>query len=78
MISTRFYENGPVAIYEALWACNQTLLISAIALLTNDPFIIRAALVTISFDQLLWYVDILGYLIRRKFFIGVAKYIIWP
>jgi hypothetical protein len=24
------------------------------------------------------YVDILGYLVKRKFVIGVAKYIIWP
>jgi hypothetical protein len=27
---------------------------------------------------MLWYVDLLGYLLTKKFFIGVATYITWP
>ena len=54
MIGTRYYENGSVALYEALWACNESLLISAISLIIQDAFIIRAALLLISLDQFLW------------------------
>lgn len=54
MMGTRLYDNGPVAIYESLWACNQALLISAFGLLTHDPMYIRSAMVAISVDQLLW------------------------
>ena len=32
----------------------------------------------ISVDQVLWYVDLIGYVFTKKFVIGVAKYITWP
>lgn len=32
----------------------------------------------VSMDQILWYFDTFGYLIFKKFFIGVAKYMTWP
>jgi hypothetical protein len=38
----------------------------------------RTTIVVVSVDQLLWYLDLIGYLIKKKFYIGVAKYIIWP
>lgn len=78
MISTRYYENGCPAIYEFLWACNESMLLAAIGCLTGDSFLIRTTLVVVSVDQLLWYVDIIGYLIKRRFYVGVAKYIVWP
>jgi hypothetical protein len=78
MITSRFAENGSVAIYEFLWACNQALLVGAFAMVVQDSHLLRASIVLVSVDQLLWYVDIVGYLFKRKFIIGVAKYIIWP
>ena len=54
MIGSRYHENGPVAIYEALWACNQSILISGLGLIMGDPMIVRAALVVVSVDQFLW------------------------
>lgn len=67
-----------MAIYEFLWACNQSLLIGAISMIIQDSHLLRASIVLVSMDQLLWYVDIAGYLIKKKFIVGVAKYIIWP
>jgi hypothetical protein len=60
-------------------------LLSAIGCLTGDSFLIRTTLVVVSVDQLLWYlfyyeryIDMAGFMIKRKFYVGVAKYIIWP
>ena len=78
MISSRYLENGCISIYEFLWACNQSMLLAAIGCLTNDSTLIRIVLVVVSVDQLLWYIDLLGFIVKRKFYIGVAKYIIWP
>lgn len=51
----------------------------------RNRYLIGAALVTISTDQVLWYsftllryFDVIGYFILKKFPIGVAKYMIWP
>lgn len=78
MMSSRYLENGSVVIYEFLWACNQALLLGAISMITRDSNLLRATIVLVSFDQLLWYVDLLGFFIKRKFYVGVAKYVIWP
>lgn len=75
---SRFLENGPVALYELLWACNQCILVVAMGLLLENALLVRASLLIVSLDQLLWYVDLIGYLLIRKFPVGVAKYIIWP
>lgn len=47
-------------------------------MIAQDSHLLRASIVLVSIDQLLWYVDLVGYLIKKKFIIGVAKYIIWP
>ena len=47
-------------------------------LLTQDGRLLEAALITVSVDQILWYVDILGFVVKRKFPVGVAKYLVWP
>jgi hypothetical protein len=78
MIGSRYTENGSVAIYEFLWACNQALLVGVFAMIFEDSHLLRATIVVVSVDQLLWYIDILGYIFTKKFVIGVAKYIIWP
>lgn len=47
-------------------------------LIRNKTLPIAAAFLTVGFDQTLWYIDILGFLLTKKFPIGVAKYITWP
>jgi hypothetical protein len=55
MISSRYFESGCPAIYESLWACNQSILMAGIGCLTDDSLLIRTTLVVVSVDQLLWY-----------------------
>lgn len=67
-------------IYEFMWLCNGTLLMSPIALLTGRPLLASSFCVAVSIDQVLWYVDLLVYVLTgfQKFPIGVAKYLTWP
>jgi hypothetical protein len=71
-------------LYETLWACNQCIILAAIGCFTKDSFLIRTVLVLLGFDLLMWYfynkvryIDLGGYILKKKFYIGVAKYIIW-
>lgn len=67
-------------LYEGTWLCNSTLLVGSLALWLDRPTITAAFCVTVGIDQLLWYVDVLGYLLTggKLFVIGVAKYVTWP
>lgn len=40
--------------------------------------IIRVVQIIVSTDQFLWYIDLIGYAFKRKFYVGVAKYLVWP
>ena len=64
--------------YEFTWLCNVTLIASAIALQTHRPILAAAYCVTVGIDQLIWYVDIVTYLLLGKFPVGVCKYLFWP
>ena len=66
-------------IYELCWACNSALVLSSISFLTSRPDLAVAAGVAVSIDQILWYVDIIGYYVypRKKFIIGVCTYLTW-
>jgi len=75
---SRYATEKQKTVYDMLWACNICIILSIFALITNKPILVGAALITISCDQLLWYFDILGYIVTRKFHIGVAKYLTWP
>jgi hypothetical protein len=51
-------------VYEYNWLCNGTLVMGAVVCFTHRPVIATACCVTIGIDQLLWYVDAVGYLVR--------------
>ena len=51
-------------LYEYTWLCNGTLVLGSLVSFTNRPIIATACCVTIGIDQLLWYVDAVGYLVR--------------
>eukprot|EP00554_Chaetoceros_debilis_P012213 CAMPEP_0194122470 /NCGR_PEP_ID=MMETSP0150-20130528/50837_1 /TAXON_ID=122233 /ORGANISM="Chaetoceros debilis, Strain MM31A-1" /LENGTH=177 /DNA_ID=CAMNT_0038815359 /DNA_START=396 /DNA_END=925 /DNA_ORIENTATION=- len=55
-----------------------TLFMGGIGLWYGKELIIMAHLVAVSIDQVLWYVDLFGWLVSGKFPIGVAKYLTWP
>ena len=51
-------------VYESTWLCNGTLALGALASWTNRPNLAMACCVTVGIDQLLWYVDLLGFAVR--------------
>lgn len=63
-------------LYEYCWLCNISLHLSAFALVTNRPTLAATCCVTVGIDQLLWYVDLAGYILTNHFPIGVAKYVV--
>ena len=65
-------------LYEYCWLCNVTLWLGALALYSGRPILASALCTTVGIDQLLWYVDCVGYTLLGKFPVGVAKYLIWP
>ncbi|CDI87440.1 hypothetical protein, conserved [Eimeria praecox] len=75
MLASRLYEKGPVMLYDAAWACNLALALTAVALWLNIPFLVSACSCWVAVDQLLWYVDCISYVVRGRFLVGVAKYI---
>lgn len=67
-------------LYENTWLCNSTLYFGAIGLYTHRPLLVTSHLIAVSIDQILWYVDLTGFVLSRggTFPIGVAKYLTWP
>mmetsp|Transcript_7132 Transcript_7132/g.11915 ORF Transcript_7132/g.11915 Transcript_7132/m.11915 type:complete len:327 (+) Transcript_7132:87-1067(+) len=77
-------------MYELTWLCNSTLLMGSITfgvfddgtatnwLFRRRPLIATACCIGVSIDQVLWYVDLLGYMVSGKFPVGVMKYLTWP
>jgi hypothetical protein len=52
-------------IYENTWLCNMTLLMGSIGLYTGREIMVMAHVITVSIDQVLWYLDLLGWLLLR-------------
>jgi len=65
-------------IYEVLWCCNTAMLLAGAGMLLQRPLLVGMAACGVMFDQMSWYVDLLGYFAQGKFPLGVAKYIISP
>jgi hypothetical protein len=65
-------------LYEKCWMCNVTLAMGAVALFTGRPVVAAAHCVAVGTDQVLWYVDCAAYAVRRRFPVGVARYVVWP
>ncbi len=53
--------------YEYTWLCNSTLLLGFIGLRTCRPLLVTGPAIAVSIDQVLWYVDLVGWSIRCVF-----------
>ena len=84
------YTHGQIrhysVLYELTWCCNFTLVIGCITfcggrttswLFRRRPLVATACCVAVSIDQIMWYVDLLVWIICGKFPIGVIKYLTW-
>ena len=71
--------------YELTWLCNTTIFMSALSLggwsdswvLRRRPTVATAFCVSVSVDQILWYLDLMAYFATGRFPVGVAKYLTW-
>ena len=52
-------------LYEYSWMCNSTLIMTSLSIMTHRPLVSLAHAMAVSIDQILWYVDLLGYLLFR-------------
>lgn len=64
--------------YQQTFMCSVTIANSAISFYYNRPIISQAFCVVVGIDQLLWYFDIVGFLLLGTFPIGVCKYLFKP
>jgi hypothetical protein len=78
MIGSRYLDCGSYIFYESVWCCNTSLILASIGILTHRPLLIGASVAGVCCDQLMWYIDCVGYLVLGKFKVGVAKYLLWP
>ena len=67
-------------VYEGTWLCNSTLYMATVGLCSDRHILVLSYVVTVSIDQVLWYVDLTGWVLSgfKKFPVGVAKYLTWP
>ncbi len=51
-------------IYEGTWLCTSTLYMATVGLCTDRYIMVLSYVVTVSIDQVLWYVDLTGWVLR--------------
>lgn len=78
IMGLRLYEDGSHILYEMMWACNVGMLVAAAGMLTGRPRMVSGSIAMVGLDQLVWYIDVICYLVLGKFKFGVADYLLWP
>lgn len=78
MVISRYKYQGAITLYEQQWACNQAMILVVCGFMRDKSIMVGAGMIMVSIDQILWYIDVIGYVFIRKFIVGVAAYIIWP
>jgi hypothetical protein len=64
--------------YEMLWSCNTAMVLASFGLFTERKRLVAAAALSVAIDQLMWYVDLVGFVAAGKWPVGVAKYLARP
>jgi len=79
-VVTQSYTTEPSSMvwYEMPWLCNMTLIMSAWGLMTDRINLALAYGLTVSIDQLLWYVDGVMYIATGKTIVGVFRHMLLP
>ena len=75
LIIGRCIVMGNWALYDLLWTCNVIIISTIMGLLVNNQLIVCASYLTILVDQMQWFVDVISYILTRKFAIGVIEYL---
>lgn len=75
---SRCFTLGVHYLGEILWGCNIALLFSGVGMATNRPLMVGTAVSVVAVDQLSWYIDVVSYILIRRFPVGVAKYMMAP
>eukprot|EP00933_Yihiella_yeosuensis_P065038 TRINITY_DN68633_c0_g1_i1.p1 TRINITY_DN68633_c0_g1~~TRINITY_DN68633_c0_g1_i1.p1 ORF type:complete len:316 (+),score=33.90 TRINITY_DN68633_c0_g1_i1:46-948(+) len=82
LVGLRLYGEGGggrvLVIYELCWACSASLPFAATAAYLRRPALLCACALWVAIDQVLWYVDIIGYALIGKFPVKVCGYLFWP
>eukprot|EP00921_Rhytidocystis_pertsovi_P009664 GHVQ01015596.1.p1 GENE.GHVQ01015596.1~~GHVQ01015596.1.p1 ORF type:complete len:307 (+),score=14.52 GHVQ01015596.1:463-1383(+) len=77
LMIARVVSDGWIMFYDGVWACNIAIVIAAIGIFMDQTTVVGSMICFIAVDQVLWYFDVVGYLVCGKFYIGVAKYLTW-
>lgn len=67
-----------VVVYDMAWSCNMSMVLAASALLMQRRTLLYASGCMVAIDQVLWYVDVIGWAIRGKFPLRVVGYLFDP
>eukprot|EP00929_Paragymnodinium_shiwhaense_P001853 TRINITY_DN102062_c0_g1_i1.p1 TRINITY_DN102062_c0_g1~~TRINITY_DN102062_c0_g1_i1.p1 ORF type:complete len:313 (-),score=31.93 TRINITY_DN102062_c0_g1_i1:261-1136(-) len=65
-------------VYHLMFSCNFSMPLAALAIYLQKPVLLCAQGILVAIDQVLWYVDILGYALTGKMPIKVIGYLFWP
>ena len=49
-------------LYESLWGCNVAMVLAALGFATGRARLVSAAGISVAIDQVLWWVDIIGFI----------------
>ncbi|CAK9108242.1 unnamed protein product [Durusdinium trenchii] len=73
-------ETASVAqdVYQLMFSCNFSMPVAAAAIYWRKPILLCAQGILVAIDQVLWYVDLLGYLLTGKLPLKVVGYLLWP
>eukprot|EP00418_Pyrodinium_bahamense_P081082 CAMPEP_0179072572 /NCGR_PEP_ID=MMETSP0796-20121207/32125_1 /TAXON_ID=73915 /ORGANISM="Pyrodinium bahamense, Strain pbaha01" /LENGTH=330 /DNA_ID=CAMNT_0020769739 /DNA_START=36 /DNA_END=1026 /DNA_ORIENTATION=+ len=81
LVSIRLWaevDGRVLVVYELAWSCSATLLFAAFATWLRRPALLCASGLLVAIDQVLWYVDIAGFLLTGKMPVKVCGYLFWP
>lgn len=71
-------SSNAVDIYNLMFLCNVSMPIAAFAIMLQRPALLCAQAILVAIDQVLWYVDIFGYIATGKLPLKVVGYLFFP
>lgn len=80
LLGGRAWENGGWSFFDAVWGCNVALAVASVGMLTGRPRLVAASVAVVGLDQTLWYVDVVGRVLKGRWGtpVGVSSYLNYP